>query len=177
MPPQSGGLEFVMKNGSGKKFRFNVIDIILVLVIILAVGGIFIRSGIGEKITVSSRSEEVEIRFLALNLDHAAGDAFIEGDSVYLNSTGKKIGNLASEKTIVPAEKLITLSDGSIIKTESYDARNIDVRGGVLVSGVFNEDGSFMLDGNTCLVPGMTLSFHTDNIIVSTIITEIKHLS
>ncbi len=166
-----------MKNNSVKKLRFNVIDIILVLVIILAVGGIFIRSGIGEKISVSSQSEEVEIRFLALNVDHAAGDFFIEGDTAYLNSTGKEIGNISSEKTIVPAEKLITLADGTIIKTESHDARKIDVRGGILASGVFTEDGSFMLDGNTCLVPGMTLSFHTDNLIVSTIITEIKHLS
>lgn len=166
-----------MKNSSRKKFRFNVIDIILVLVIILAVGGIVVRAGIGEKISISSKSEEVEIRFLALELDHAAGDFFIEGDTAYNNATGKKIGNISSEKTIVPAEKLITLADGTIIKTESLDARKIDVRGGIIASGVFDEDGSFMLDGNTCLVPGMTLSFHTDNIIVTTIITEIKHLS
>ena len=166
-----------MKNTSRKKFRFNVIDIILVLVILLAAGGIIVRAGIGEKISVSSKSEEVEIRFLALELDHAAGDFFIEGDTAYNNSTGKKIGNISSEKTIVPAEKLITLADGTIIKTESLDARKIDVRGGIITTGVFTEDGSFMLDGNTCLVPGMTLSFHTDNIIVTTVVTEIKHLS
>jgi len=166
-----------MKNSSRKIFRFNVIDIILVLIILLAVGGIFVRSGIGEKISISSKSEEVEIRFLALDLDHAAGDFFIEGDLAYNNSTGKAIGSISSEKTIVPAEKLITLADGTIIKTESLDARKIDVRGGIIATGVFDEDGSFMLDGNTCLTPGMSLSFHTDNIIVTTIITEIKHLS
>lgn len=165
-----------MKNTETKnrrRFRFNIIDVIILLVILAAAGGILIRSNIGEKIGIDSQSETVEIRFLVTYLDHSAGDAFVEGDILYFNANGQKIGTLSATKTIVPAEVFVTKSDGTIVKTESPGARKIDLRSGIIASGIYNSDGNFMLDGNTCLTPGMELSFHSEHIIVTAQITEI----
>ena len=166
-----------MKNNENKKFSFNVIDVIIILIILCAIGGVMLRAGIEDKISIASKSEPAEIRFLITALEHSAGDSFAEGNDVFFTSNDKKIGTLTSEKTIVPAEMFITLSDGTIIKSESPDGSKIDVRGGIEVSGVFGEDGSFMLNGNTRLAPGSTLDFHTDTITVSALITEIKQLA
>ncbi|MBR6559235.1 MAG: DUF4330 domain-containing protein [Clostridia bacterium] len=157
-------------------FRFNVIDAVIILVILCAVGSIFVRYNLEENISISGHSESVEIKFLITSLDHSSSDSFKEGDSVFFSSNSKLIGTLTSEKTIIPAEIMLTLSDGSVVKSESPGAEKVDLRGSILSNGVFDEDGSFMLDGNTFIAPGMKISLYTENIITDCIITEIKRM-
>ncbi len=164
--------------GEKKKrmFRFNVIDIVIILIVICAAGSVLLRYNLDEKISISGHSESVEIKFLITSLDHSSGDSLKEGDSVFLSSGTPPIGTLTSEKTIIPAEMILTLSDGSVVRSESPGAEKIDLRGSILSSGVFGEDGSFMLNGNTFIAPGMTLSFYTENIITDCTVTEIKRV-
>ena len=164
--------------GENKKrmFRFNVIDIVIILIVICAAGSVLLRHNLDEKISISGHSDSVEIKFLITSLDHSSGDSLKEGDSVFLSSGTTPIGTLTSEKTIIPAEMILTLSDGSVVRSESPGAEKIDLRGSILSSGVFGEDGSFMLNGNTFIAPGMTLSFYTENIITDCTVTEIKRV-
>ncbi|MBR4934062.1 MAG: hypothetical protein IKZ03_06355, partial [Clostridia bacterium] len=140
------------------------------------VGSILLRYNLDEKISISGHSESVEIKFLITSLDHSSGDSLREGDSVFLSSGNTPIGTLTSEKTIIPAEIILTLSDGSVVRSESPGAEKIDLRGSIMSSGVFADDGSFMLSGNTFIAPGMSLSFYTENIITDCTVTEIKRV-
>ena len=52
--------------GEKKKrmFRFNVIDIVIILIVICAAGSVLLRYNLDEKISISGHSESVEIKFL-----------------------------------------------------------------------------------------------------------------
>ena len=154
------------KNNSNakRKFRPNVLDFLIVIVIIGAAAGIGIRSGVVEKITSTGNAEPARIYFLAEDINSASYDYFVKGDAFYSNNLGCYIGTL-ERATPMPAEILLPTADGQMVvsyspavdqndpNSESY---RVDVKGEFISSGLFTPEG-FLVNGTTYIAPGSKL--------------------
>ncbi|MBO4220148.1 MAG: DUF4330 family protein [Clostridia bacterium] len=166
-----------MKKKEGKRIGLNVIDVVIILIILCVAATIIIRANIGDSMGLSSKSETAEVRFLASSVEHSSSDYFRGGDTVYYADSGKELGTLTADKTIVPAEIITELSDGSVVKTESPGADLVDLSGAFTSRGIFAQDGSFWLDGDTAVVPGMKIRVYTERICAEVTITEVRKSS
>ncbi len=171
------------KNNSTAKRRFrpNVLDFLIVIVIIGAAAGIGIRSGVVEKITSTSTAESARIYFLAENVNNDSYDYFVKGDTFYSKNLGCYIGTL-ERATPMPAEILLPTADGQMAvsyspavdpndpNSESY---RVDIRGEFISSGLFSPEG-FLVNGTTYIAPGSELTLESKNISVVVTVTDIQ---
>lgn len=169
------------KSAGKWKFRPNVLDFLIVLVIIGAAAGIGIRSGVVEKITSNTSAEPARISFIAENISSGSYDYFVKGDAFYSKNLGCYIGTL-ERATPMPAEILLSTADGQMIVSHSpavdpndpnSDSYRVDVRGEFISSGLFSTEG-FLVNGTTYVAPGSELTLESKNISVVVTVTDIQ---
>ena len=154
-----------------KKLRLNIIDFLIVIVVLGAIVGIALRFGVVEKLTNQSGMESARISFFIQDINDESSNYFVIGDE--FTDAGNKcaFGKLESRQ-FLPAEAYITNEFGEIIKTHSDNGR-IDVRGVVIGSGTFTDEG-FLLDGTNYIAPGSTIHMQSKNIDVWATVTAIE---
>ena len=166
------------------KFRPNIIDFLIVIVIVGAVIGIAMRMGVVEKITTNSSMSEARISFLVEDINSTSFDAFREGDDFYSKNHGCYLGKLES-KGKMPAEKLVTTINGDVVASVSpardssdpnSDSYRVDVRGDIIGSGVFSSEG-FLANGTTYIAPGSKFTMESQRVSVTVTITDITEIA
>jgi len=155
------------------KLKPNVIDFLIVLVVIGAVVGIALRSGVVSEIARTDELETAQISFLILDINDNSGNYFNVGDSFRSTAYDMELGVIESVQ-FMPAEAYIAAEDGRLIKTYSNNGR-IDVRGTMSAKGLFRDVG-FLLGGTQYIAPGSTLHVQSKYMDVSLTITDIVKL-
>ncbi|MBQ2766163.1 MAG: hypothetical protein IJF48_04190, partial [Clostridia bacterium] len=127
------------KTVKSKKFKPNIIDFLIVVVVLGAIVGIILRAGIIEKAAINSSLETVQISFLIQDINEESENYFNKGDKFYSRTHSCDLGKL---ETVIPrpAEAFIVDEYGMPIKTESNNHR-IDIIGTVIGEGVFTDEG------------------------------------
>lgn len=174
-----------MKNTDKKiKFRPNVLDFLIVIVILGAIAGIAIRSGVVEKITTNSNAEPARISFIAENINNASYDYLVKGDDFYSKNLGCYIGKLESASPM-PAVILQPTADGKMVAVPSpavnpddpnSESYRIDVRGELTSSGLFSPEG-FLVNGTTYIAPGSEFILESKSISVTVTILDITPIT
>ena len=164
------------------KLKPNIIDFLLVVVIIGAIAGMALRAGIVDKVVNNTNIEPARISFAVYNINNDSFNYFIAGDNFYSDTYGY-LGYLEAKPIEQAAESYIEGADGQLIKVISpSDPENpnrhdrIDVKGNLIGSGVFTEEG-FLLGGTNYIAPGSKIIIESKNITVSVIITDIEPVS
>ena len=111
---------------------------------------IALRMGVVERVTNQSNVEAARISFLIQDVQEASADYFRIDD----------------------AEAFIANINGELIKTHSYNNR-IDVRGTVIGSGTFTDEG-FLLAGINFIAPGSTVRLQSSELDVLATVTAIE---
>ncbi len=173
------------ENTSSKKtnkLKPNIIDFLLVVVIIGAIAGIALRTGIVDKVVNNTSIEPARISFAVYDISNSSFDYFIAGDNFYSDTHGY-LGYLETKPIEQAAESYIEGVDGQLVKAISpSDPENpnrhdrIDVKGNLIGSGVFTEEG-FLLGGTNYIAPGSKIIMESKNITVSVTITNIEPVS
>ena len=163
-----------VKTQNAKKFKPNIIDFLIVIVLIGAIVGIVMRMGVIDKLTIGSRLETAQISFIVRDINDESENYFNKGDVFYSRTHKCNIGTLES---VIPrlAEKYVEDAIGRLIKTTSSENR-IDIIGTLIGEGVFTEQG-FFLDGVNYIAPGSELLFDSNNIVGSLTITDIQPIN
>ncbi len=156
---------------AAKKLRLNIIDFLIVIVIIGAVIGIALRMGVVERVTNQSNLEDARISFLVKDIQESSADYFKIGDVFKAENLDCSFGKLESRQ-FMPAEAFIVNETGVLIKTHSSNNR-IDVRGTVVGSGTFTDEG-FLLAGINFIAPGSDVHIQSSDIDVTVTITAIE---
>lgn len=168
----------------GGKLRPNVIDFLIVIVIIGAVCGIALRGGVVEKIATNTSSEQARIHFLVEDISGTSYDAFVPGDDFYSKNHGCYLGKLENPSQM-PAEKLIPTLEGGMsasvspaidVNDPNSDSYRVDVRGELVGSGVFSEEG-FLVNGSTYIAPGSEFTMESKNVSVTAVIVKIEKIN
>lgn len=161
--------------------RFNIIDFLIILVVLLCVIGLIIRyTTVLDKIGISDRMEQYEVSFTVENLRYTTPSFFDIGDRVYLrDGSNTYMGTLISRENGSTDTLTITLSSQYIQSDtgfiSAYYAENtlVDISGRILCDGMLGEDGYFLLGGDVYVAQGQTLSVCTDLVSFDLIVTNI----
>ncbi|MCQ2426396.1 MAG: DUF4330 family protein [Lachnospiraceae bacterium] len=156
-----------------KKRRFNVIDLLIVLVLLAVIGTTVIRAV--TKAAENKRSlpelKSAEISFLIEGLDAAGTDYIVIGDTVRLGDDA--VGTVKSFD-IQRASLLSENGEGKAVTVYSDTA--FDIRGVISAEGCTEESG-FLLNGTLPLAPGQVLSVRGTDISFTLLVTDISRLS
>lgn len=104
-----------------KKFKLNIVDIIVILVIIAAVA--FVGMKFSSKDMVSSGSAQYRISFFCEEVPSFAAEVIEEGDSVTDDDKNSALG-VVEKVTLTPSRTYATTSDGQmkIAPKEGYNS-------------------------------------------------------
>ena len=156
-----------------RKIKFNVIDVLIVLVLLGCMIGIFLRYDLKSKLGLDSRKTEVEISFLIIGIRQGSTEALVEGDTIYWKQNGMEIGQLMSKEVSNSETWVLDENYNKYIK--NFDDLSYDVRGVIKAKGNIKESG-FMLNGTQYLAPGKTFEVESKNISVALTITNIRQI-
>jgi len=141
-----------------KKSGFNIIDLIIILFIILAVVGIFMRYNLADQINLNANGETFEIEFQIWDIQEASQQYLTEGKSFYMTIEHIKIGEITTILDVRPAIHYSEGLRGDISKTERPG--RIDITGIMTGTGRTTKEGH-MINGNTFVAPNKELYVHT----------------
>lgn len=153
------------------KKKFNIIDIIIVVLVVACTAAVLLRYGVINKVSEKAETVNVEITILIEEISKSSSSAFINGDAFYWE--GINIGTLKSVD-IQKARVYIAGENGECVPVERED--KYDVRIVLSASGTYTDSG-FMLSGTTYLAPGKRFDIYSLNISTNGLITEIVEVN
>lgn len=159
----------------GKKYRKNLIDLLIILLVIVSVVSFFFRGKLEELMTQAMASDRANIGFVIVDADQKTIDALETGSVLYLNDDSfGEIGYIEASN----AEKIIFRS------TENPDTTRIDEFVRVTdstkmkISGTLNvvgarKDSGFYINGKNKIAVGMTIELSNKSRSFSVLITQV----
>ncbi len=162
------------KAKKAKKIKPNIIDFIIIIAVIAAIIGITLRSGIVEQVTVNSNLETARVTFLISSVSESTGGYFDNGDPFYSETHKCSFGTLEQFWTM-PAEIYLANEYGVLQKT-TVSGDKIDVRGTMLCTGIFTEDG-FFLAGSNYIAPNSPVTVKSASVTVNLTVMDIEKVS
>lgn len=162
--------------------RFNIMDFLIILIVLLCVFSLVARyTTVLNKLGITEHLEQYEISFTVTDLRYTTPNFFRIDDAVYLcDEDHTYVGKLLSREIGSTDALTITLSSRYVQSetgfVSAYYAENtlVDVAGRILCEGSVSSDGYFMVNGNTYLSEGQTVSVCTDLVSFEMTITGIS---
>jgi len=162
-----------------KKIRIGALDVFIVLALAACVVGLGLR--------VFSRSEAVEnstavmknytVDFEVCNIRGSSVNYFNVGDVFFLKEGNVRLGELVSRSDML-AQKYYTDINGNtvLVMNEATDdmTKRIDLDGRLLVSGIRDADGRFLVNGQQYLGVNKEVEIKSKYITVNVRITAIE---
>lgn len=161
-----------------KKMRLGALDVCIIVAAIVCVVGLGLRTFSKSEAVVNNGAtmENYVVSFTVANIRGSSVKYFNKGDVFFLKENTTRFGELI-EKSELPAQKYYTDINGNsvYVMNESTDDRTkrMDVTGSLLVSGVTDEEGRFLLNGTQYLGANKEVEIKSKYITVNVKITSI----
>ena len=166
-------------------WRWNVLDVAIVLVLIASIASIGYRYYQTRAAAEEDHLQTVQLSFSAHQVLPGAVSALAQGDAVYLADTQDRMGTLVAHPQSVgsncpvfaPSATLTLLSDkGDYVKVAMPEGTLLDVQGTVRCQGTIAQDGSFLLNGRYVLTPGESVQIYTERVQMNVTVNSISIL-
>jgi hypothetical protein len=170
-----------------KRIRFNILDAIIILLVVLCIVGISFRYSIMRKLGLSEELTNYRISFKLTTVSYTLPGFLNDGDKLYLID-GTEVGELlgvsefsnytsltAENETLIlsQASKYVNNSDGTLVLAYYPEYTYVDANGAFLCRGAYGDKGYFCLAGETYLAVGQKLTLYTDTVTLNMTITGI----
>lgn len=153
------------------KFRFNVIDVLVIVLMIACVVGLVLRFTILDNIGTSSSLKEYYITFTAGSLTTAQAElltkavdgADVGENWVYLDDGQTKLGFLTSINGQNKESLEFNVNGESIIVDYPESETDVpwSITGKIVCSGVYSETTGFLLNGTKYIGPNSDITVRT----------------
>lgn len=160
-----------VKTKKERKFKPNIIDFLVVVIIIGAIVGIVLRSGVVEDV-VGTSLEKVRVSFRVADVADTTASCFKTGDMFYSTTHDCEFGTLENV-AVNPAELYVVDQEGKLIKRGAID-NHVDLRGTLVCEGTFNKDGFFLLAGSNYIAPNSEVYVKSANVTARLTVTDIE---
>lgn len=157
----------------GKKIRFNIIDLLIVLAVIAVIGTVIVRYDVADKISKAAVEDSARITLLVQSIREEACNSVNDGDEVTWVQEATRMGNIV-RKEVSPAVLYSSREDGVIIKNES--ALTYDLRCTVDTKGTVSDDG-YLLNGVSYIAPGKSITIRNHDITLSAIVLSVDQIN
>lgn len=155
----------MQNTGSKVKRKFNVIDAIIIILVLLGIVAIIFRSQIAGWIGAENNLSDYRLTFKISKIKKSSSDMLKASDElnrkVYLNSPKMTLGMVNDKLDITPAKEYVTNSQGKIEEIIYPADTYVDVTGTMKCSGNYRNGEGFYLDGSYLISPGETINVHT----------------
>jgi hypothetical protein len=151
-----------------KGTRFNIIDLVIVIVVIACIVGTVFRSAILEKLSFAASRDEIRISFCAENLTEEQCGAIKKGEKLYFGKElfGEILSLTSSSQTVLAYDEEI----GSF--KSAVDDKLFVLTGELTVKGK-NTDHGFFFGSSTHIGVGKMLNLEGEKCDISILITKI----
>ncbi len=160
--------------------KFGVLDAVIVLLVIVAVVGVYFRYNIIDLVTGAKNLSEYTVSYSIENIRYTTPNYIDVGDKVYFASDGEQIGTLiavsenAGALSITPASEYFTDSNGKIVEVMYPDNQSrVDAKGRLVCSGRYSDNGEFLVNGSVFMASGQYVSIKTEYVSLTVRIDEI----
>lgn len=146
-----------------KKFKINILDIVIVLIAIACVIGVVFRKQLSD-VKKPIAEQTAIITFSTVNIrDFALDETLKNGDKFFCTNYNDKFGELCRREDfiITDAKKYNENSQGMV--TESALTYRKDIQGYIKVTGRFDEERGFLIDGVHLVSPGEIYEIYSAN--------------
>ncbi len=176
-----------MKNKKEKKItnapRFGVLDAVIILLVIVAVVGVYFRYNILDFVSQARDIKDYTVSYSIENIRYTTPNFINVGDKVYFSDNGDDFGELiaVSENmgalSITPASEYFTKSTGEIVEVLYPDSQSrVDANGRLVCEGRYSDEGGFLVNGSTYIAAGQTVSVKTEYVSLTIRIDDIVAL-
>ena len=171
------------KRISGTAPRFGILDVVIILLIIVAVVGVYFRYNILDWISSTKNLSDYTVSYTVEDIRHTTPNYMKIDDAVYFASSGERFGALtnATENStealvgIVPASEYFTKTDGTIVEVKYPDTQTrVNAEGRLICQGRYSEQSGFLVNGSTYVAPGQKIDIRTERVSITIIIEEIS---
>ena len=144
------------KHTSSDSTKFNVFDILIVVMIIACIAAIGLRFYFISNVDMTS--ESVSVKFEVVGISDENANEFKDGKKLYLQNSDNEVGRITS---ISIDQMKVRASDesGALIILDHPDKKT--VTGTATFNGKWNEKG-FMLGGTQLISLGTVIDLYTD---------------
>lgn len=158
------------------KIRFNAIDVFIIIALIGCIVGLVLRYQLVDLIRNSDGENNAIISFRVSNIQEASKDYINDGDKFFIVEGSNKLdfGTVKGKIDWAPSEVYNFDNEGNYVL--SSKTGRIDVRGKVLASGMFTDEG-FLLGDTKYIAPGSSISVQSSKIEITIQITDISPYS
>ncbi len=164
--------------------RFSALDVVIILLVIVAVVGIYFRYNIVDMITNAKDLKQYTVAYTIENVRSSTPDYLNVDDEVYFASNGEKLGTLifASDNKVVVksdyASETLRKPDGEIIEVfyPDMDTR-VKATGSLNCEGRYSSEGRFLVNGSTHIAMGQYVDVKTEYVTVTIRIDNITLVS
>ncbi len=163
--------------------KFKALDAVIILLVILAVVGVYFRYNLLDKLTTNHDLKEYTVSFSVEDIRFTTQNYISVGDQVYYADDGEKLGILIGESedmaqmafSVVPASEAFIMEDGTV-KEVFYpnDESRVDASGRMICVGSYTDDGGFMVAGSRYLSAGQKVAVRTELVSLTIVIQEIQ---
>ena len=173
----------VKKDKAARKNRphFNAIDAMIIILVIVAIVGVYFRYTIVDFLTGDRNVDEYVVSFSIEDIRYTTPNYINVGDNVYFASSGELLGILTSESennkeplNITLASEKFTDSDGNIVEVFYPEETRVNAKGRILCKGNYSSSGGFSVDGNEYIAAGQSVEVYTEKVTVTLKITSIE---
>ena len=175
-----------MKNTGEKEIKtrkipkFGVLDAVIVLLVVIAIVGVYFRYNIVELVSNAKNLDNYTVSFSVENIRYTTPDFIDVGDEVYFAADNEKFGTLTNVSenmgalNITPASEMFTTSQGEIVEVFYPNSESrIDALGRLNCVGRYSDEGGFLVNGSTYVASGQYVNVKTEYITVTIRIDDI----
>ncbi len=145
-----------------KKLKFNLLDVIIIIVAIALITGLVIRFNLADRIINSEQQARVTFLVSGIRTD-TVDESLLEGDIFYCKKFNGQFGELIDRDQfkVSPAKQLLDNEQGIAVESK-LDYRS-DVVGYIKATGRFDDERGFLADGVNQIAPGGEYEIHSSH--------------
>ena len=163
-----------------KSVRFGILDAVIILVVLIAVVGVYFRYSLLNIITGAQHMDEYTVSYSIENIRYTTVNYINIGDKLYFADNGDDFGTLISVSenmgavSYTPSSEYFTKSNGEIVEViYPNNQSRVDALGRLNCVGRYSDDGGFLVNGSTYIASGQFINVHTDYVTVTIRVEEI----
>lgn len=171
------------------KMRFNILDAVILLLIVLCIVGFCFRYTITDSLGLGEELQDYRVRFEVTDERFILPDLLFKGETLYY-ADGTVAGTLMGVSEYSNVNSLVAGNDtllvtpattyvndgGNIIRAEYPDGSMINAEGAFKCQGGYGDKGYFLLGGEKYIAVGQTLTLYTDTVKLTVTVTQIELL-
>ena len=155
-------------DNENKKSRFNAIDGVIILLVLLCLVAIAYKAITYNDHAVNADLKEYRVHFKVDNISSSSYDYFVKGDTMRIKSTNRAFGTLEGINQHVPAVGAYNENGGKVLyplleNLGIYNDTRYSLSGYITVRGEMTEYG-FLLNGDTYIASNSTLDIISEHI-------------